>query len=101
MNSNSSIESIILRVQNHAHYIGVSDFSELAAIFTFSIVKGHAFNDGNKRTALIALDVFCTINQHELLALPHDISAALISIADNGLNQTRFTEWLRHRIRKK
>jgi death-on-curing protein len=100
-NTSNSVESIMLRVQNHAFYVGVNDFPELAAILAFSIVKGHAFNDGNKRTALIALDVFCTVNQHELITLPHDIVETLVRIADNGMNQAQFTEWLKHRIRRK
>jgi death on curing protein len=65
----------------------------------FSIVKGHAFNDGNKRTALITVDVFTQVNGYELTAQSHEIAIKLVEIASNEIQLEQFTGWLRQRIR--
>ncbi|CAI0786285.1 type II toxin-antitoxin system death-on-curing family toxin [Serratia entomophila] len=51
-------EAIIHRVQNLAHYEGVTDLFELAAAYWVAIARGHIFNDGNKRTAFFTTMAF-------------------------------------------
>lgn len=46
------IEALLARVRNHERYEGVTDVFELAALYCVAIARGHAFLDGNKRTAL-------------------------------------------------
>lgn len=90
-----AVESAVERTRNLAHYEDTSDVVRLAAMLGFSIVVGHAFNDGNKRTALIAVDVFCDLNGHELLAAALDFADKLVGIADGKLTLVQFTGWLR------
>jgi death-on-curing protein len=100
LRSHGGVESLLRRVENVAHYEEVNDFVRLAAILAFAIVEGHVFNDGNKRTALIALDVFCDLNGHELSAVPIELADRLVEIADHALSLNEFQDWLRARIRK-
>ncbi|MFS1563954.1 MAG: type II toxin-antitoxin system death-on-curing family toxin [Candidatus Arsenophonus phytopathogenicus] len=51
-------EALIYRVQNRAHYDGVTDIFELAATYWVAIARGHIFNDGNKRTAFFVTMTF-------------------------------------------
>lgn len=51
-------EALIYRVQNRAHYEGVTDIFELAATYWVAIARGHIFNDGNKRTAFFVTMTF-------------------------------------------
>ena len=51
-------EALIYRVQNRAHYEGVTDVFELAATYWVAIARGHIFNDGNKRTAFFITMTF-------------------------------------------
>ena len=47
-----AVDSALKRVENHAHYAGLSDVLGIAALYAEAIARGHVFNDGNKRTAL-------------------------------------------------
>lgn len=46
------LEGIISRVDARIDYKEMDDVLEIAALYMVAIAKGHAFNDGNKRTAL-------------------------------------------------
>jgi len=54
--------AIIHRVYNLAHYKGITDVFELAAIYWVAIARGHIFNDGNKRTAFFITVAFLRRN---------------------------------------
>lgn len=47
---------------NVKHYEGEQDVVKLASVLASRIIKNHAFMDGNKRTALLAANVFLKIN---------------------------------------
>ena len=47
---------------NKQHYEGEQDATKLASVLATRITKNHAFIDGNKRTALLAANVFLKIN---------------------------------------
>ena len=60
------LESALARTQNEFAYVGEQDIFQLAAIYAQSIAQNHAFADANKRTALMAADVFLYENGFEL-----------------------------------
>lgn len=51
---------------NIKHYAKEDDVFQLAANLAEKIMKDHAFQDGNKRTALLAADMFLKINGYYL-----------------------------------
>ncbi|OJD16312.1 hypothetical protein AJ78_03524 [Emergomyces pasteurianus Ep9510] len=55
---------------NMKHYAKVEDVFQLAANIAEKIMKNHAFQDGNKRTALLAADMFLKINGYCLQKVP-------------------------------
>ena len=46
------LEGIVARVDQAIYYTGMEDAFDISALYMVSIAKAHAFNDGNKRTAL-------------------------------------------------
>lgn len=61
-NPGADLEAIVYRPQSWAHYKGVRSLYELAALYAAAITEGHAFQDGNKRTAVLAAVVFLDLN---------------------------------------
>jgi len=55
---------------NVKYYEQVDDVFKLAANLSEKIIKNHAFQDGNKRTALVAADMFLKINGYRLQETP-------------------------------
>ncbi len=56
----------------------------MAAALTISLVKNHAFDDGNKRTATISLVLFLKLNHFELTLSELNKKKLVLDIA-NGL----------------
>ena len=50
----NAVEGALSRVMNHIAYAGMDDVFEIAAMYAVAIARGHVFNDGNKRTALVS-----------------------------------------------
>ncbi|ABD06143.1 Death-on-curing protein [Rhodopseudomonas palustris HaA2] len=72
-----------------------SDLAELAAAYAFGLAKNHAFVDGNKRIAFMALMVFLTKN-----GVAFDPSAAhstsiILSLAAGEVSEASLTRWIR------
>lgn len=57
-----AIDSVIARVENLFRYENETDIFILAASYLEAISRGHAFNDANKRTALLSALVFLDMN---------------------------------------
>jgi death-on-curing family protein len=56
------LDSTVASPMNVKHYSGQSNLFQLAANLSEKIMKNHAFQDGNKRAALVAADMFLKIN---------------------------------------
>ncbi len=90
LRTDGSLSSVIQRVYNHAQYdTTFRDPWRLSALLAYAIVVGHPFNDGNKRTALMAGAVMLTLNkcsQPEPLAL----AELLVAAAAGDVDQDEF-----------
>ncbi|KAF2194728.1 DOC family protein [Zopfia rhizophila CBS 207.26] len=64
------LESAVASPMNVKHYTGQQDLFALAGDFSAKIMKNHAFQDGNKRIALIAADMLLKINGYRLQRTP-------------------------------
>ena len=49
-----ALEGALARVMNRVQYVQMDDVFEIAAMYAVAIARGHCFNDGNKRTALVS-----------------------------------------------
>ena len=65
-----AVKSALARPRNLAGYEDCEDVAQLAAAYAYGIARNHGFADGNKRTALVAADLFLMLNGYELSSLP-------------------------------
>jgi death-on-curing protein len=87
-------ESALARPQNLAAY-EQPDAARLAASYAFGIAKNHPFVDGNKRTALVALEAFLTLNGFSLEASDADCVIAILRLAEGDLDENALADWVR------
>lgn len=64
------LDSAVHSPRNINHYTNQDNVFQLAAALSESIMKNHAYQDGNKRTALVAADMFLKINGYILQKVP-------------------------------
>lgn len=53
-----ALEGALGRIENRRSYEGLDDVFEIAGMYAEAIARGHAFTDGNKRTALLSSLVY-------------------------------------------
>jgi len=70
----------------------------LLLFYAYSIVTGHAYNDGNKRTAIIAMLVFLQLNGHSFKAPEFEIYNTILALADKTILYERFRSWVQANI---
>ncbi len=91
------LESALSRPLNAFNY-GVDDLCELAALYGCGIIQNHPFIDGNKRTGLVALELFLEINDLRLMAPDEDTLATILSVASGDWALPELTDWLRENV---
>jgi death-on-curing protein len=74
---------------------------EKASSLGFSLIKNHAFIDGNKRIGHAAMEVFLVLNGFEINAALDEQEQVILQVASGKLGRDEFTEWLRSHIAPK
>ena len=87
-------ESALARPRNLSLY-GQPDAADLAAAYGYGIARNHPFIDGNKRTAFVAVEVFLTLNGHELTASDSESVLTMLAVAAGTMDEAAFAQWLR------
>lgn len=68
---------------------------EKAAALCQAIARAHPFSDGNKRVALVALDVFLARNGGRLVATNDAAYATMMALARGEMGRAALEEWVR------
>ncbi len=71
------------------------DVFAMAAAYGYHLCQNHAFVDGNKRIAAVAMATFLAVNGHELVVEEVELYQAIIAIADGRLDKQGLAQWLR------
>jgi death-on-curing protein len=71
---------------------------EKAATLCFSLIKNHAFVDGNKRVGLLALSVFLLKNGVTLEATNEEAEQMALSVADSSFDRKDLLTWIEAHI---
>lgn len=95
----AKLEAALMRPQMASYYEG-ADIPEQAALLVVALALCHAFNDGNKRTAVIAGDTFLTRNGFDLRADERALEAVLIALVAEPEERDRHQEALVNLIRE-
>ncbi len=89
------LDSALSRPESLAHY-GAPDVAELAAAYGYGLVKNHAFVDGNKRVAFLAVGLFLRLNGYALNANQADATTTVLKLAASEMTEIDFAAWIRH-----
>jgi death-on-curing protein len=92
------LESALSRPVNQRLYKPDSDIADLAAAYAFGLARNHAFIDGNKRTAFLALGLFIALNGWRLETTQLDAIETILSLATGTLDEGDLANWIRERI---
>jgi len=95
-----SIDTIVWRIHSNIIYAHSDEIEIIAALYAEAICKGHVFNDGNKRTALLSMLTFLDTNGYNVLADNIDIADKIVEISENSISRDQFASWLRVKLVK-
>jgi death on curing protein len=95
----AALESALARPRNVHAYERGADVARLAAAYGFGLIRGHPFNDGNKRAGFLAIGLFLQLNEFELKAEEVDAVKTIIDVAAGNLSEKALAGWIRARIR--
>jgi death on curing protein len=68
--------------------------AKIAAAYGFHICKNHPFIDGNKRIALVAMDIFLQRNGYEISASEKEVYGVMVKLASGNLTKEELVSWL-------
>lgn len=68
--------------------------SKKATALAYSLVRNHAFVDGNKRIGHAAMEVFVTLNGFTIIADVDEQEEVFLSLADGSLTREELIEWV-------
>ena len=92
------LDSALARPLNLAAY-GEPDFAALAASYGVGLAKNHAFVDGNKRAAFLAVGLFLALNGQRLVASQVEATTTMLAVAEGSLDEAGFADWIRSHSR--
>ena len=90
----NALESALARPRQRFAYEPDSDLATLAAAYGYGLASNHAYNDGNKRIAFLAMYVFLGINGWEIDAPEPEVVRVILALADGQLNEAQLRQWL-------
>ncbi len=90
----NSLEAAIGRPKNLQAYGEVESIAVLGACVSWALIKGHAFNDGNKRIAFAALVMFLDLNGFRLSCSQVEETAMVLRAAASEIDEAGWTAWV-------
>lgn len=72
-----------------------AELVELASAYAFGLAKNHAFVDGNKRIAFMAMMVFLLKNGVAFSPKPEHATSIILSLAAGEVSEESLTRWIR------
>ena len=88
------LESALARPHQLLAY-GEPDLAALAAAYAFGLARNHAFVDGNKRAAFLAVGLFLYLNGLRLQASQAEATVTMLAVAAGDMPEETFAAWLR------
>ena len=89
-----ALRSALERPVNKWHY-EIAELPELAAAYAFGLAKNHAFVDGNKRIAFIAMVASLRKNGVALKPDQAQSTAIIMSVAAGEVSEDSLARWIR------
>jgi death-on-curing protein len=99
MLNEASLDSALGAAANRAWYEQAS-LAQCAATYAFHVAKAHAFVDGNKRIAVVAVETFLSVNGASLVATDREVHALILRIASSAMTRDEVDAWMSARVRE-
>lgn len=93
-----SVDALVGRIQSNLTYQSFSSIEEVAALYAEVICRGHVFNDGNKRTALLSMLIFLELNGYSIACNEDAVADQIVFLADGKSDFKRFSVWLKGKV---
>jgi death-on-curing protein len=94
---NISVDALTGRIHSNLSYGNFTTIDQVAALYAQVIARGHAFNDGNKRTGLLSMVTFLDLNGYVLAVDQDEIAKKMMGLADGLITYADFAPWLEER----
>ena len=91
------LDSALARPLNLALY-EEPDVASLAASYGVGIAKNHAFIDGNKRAAFLAIGLFLMINGFRLKSTQAEATLTILDVAAGAVDEEALAQWIRNHM---
>jgi death-on-curing protein len=91
------LESALGRPLNKYGY-GTDDLAALAAAYGFGLARNHAFIDGNKRIALLAIVTFLGLNGIAFAAREAEAVVIMLGVAAGDVDEDGLARWIRDNL---
>lgn len=92
------LDSALARPQHLLHYNADATLGQLAAAYAVGVARNHPFADGNKRSAFLALDLFCRTNGWKVSASQAEIVSTMLGIAAGELTEEQLAAWIKQHL---
>lgn len=89
-----ALESALARPVNRFH-CGETDLAAQAASYAFALARNHAFVDGNKRIAFLAMMMFLRLNGIRFAPDQASATAIILSLAAGDTSEEASTRWIK------
>jgi death-on-curing protein len=89
------LKSALARPQQHFAYAESPDIVDMAAAYTWGIVRNHPFVDGNKRTGFVVGVLFLELNGYRFNASEEDAAQMVLELASGNLDEAGYIAFLR------
>jgi death-on-curing protein len=87
------LESALDRPRNKYAY-GSVDLASLAAAYAFGLARNHAFVDGNKRIAFLAMVTFLGLNDIDFVVPETEAVAMMLAVAAGEVSEESLARWI-------
>jgi death-on-curing protein len=88
------LQSALARPRHLWTYEEATSLFDLAAAYGFGIAKNHAFVDGNKRAALLAIRAFLFRNGYRFQPEEVETVTVMEGVAGGAVDEAMLAEWL-------
>lgn len=95
------LHSALARPRNLYIYDDAADVAQFAAAYGVGIARNHAFADGNKRAAFLAIGLFLGLNGKRLVADQIVAIKVMLAVASGELAEADFAAWIRRHMKRR
>jgi death-on-curing protein len=95
------LESALARPINRYHYDPSAGLGQLAAAYAYGVVRNHPFVDGNKRTGLLSMPVFLSLNGSWFDPRQEEEVKTFFALAAGELSEEVLARWVEANVKRK